>query len=108
MIVWRALTMGAAVTLAPEGLRDARIAAEFIPWRAIEAVSTYTIAGESFVIVAVAPVFEARLKLSAITRWTRGANRAIGADGLAIAPQGLAIDCATLQAAIAVRVAAAR
>lgn len=35
-------------------------------------------------------------------------GRGVGADGLAIAPQGLAIDCATLQAAIEVRVAAAR
>jgi hypothetical protein len=108
VMLWRALTTGAVVTLAPEGLRDVRVAREFIPWTAIERVSTYTISGQSFVIVAVAPEVEQRLTLTAIARWTRGANRAIGADGLAVGPQGLAIDCAALQAAIEARVEAAR
>jgi hypothetical protein len=108
VMLWRYMMTGPVVTLAREGLRDVRVAREFIPWEAIERVSTYAIGGQQFVIVAVAPEVEARLTLTAIARWTRKANRSIGADGLAIGPQGLTIDCATLQAAIEARVLAAR
>jgi hypothetical protein len=42
------------------------------------------------------PAFESRLTLTAIARWTRGPNRATGADGLCITALGLKIDYDTL------------
>jgi hypothetical protein len=98
--LWQLLTMGAVVTLSPGGLRDVRIAREVMPWRAIDRLSIWNMQGQSFVVVALAPEVEQRLTLTRIARWTRGANRRLGADGLCVSAHGLKVDFATLSALV--------
>jgi hypothetical protein len=43
-------------------------------------------------VLAVDPEVEGKLHLSRIARWSRGANKRLGADGLCVTAQGLKID----------------
>jgi hypothetical protein len=76
---------GPVVTVTPEGIRDTRVAAEVIPWSAITGISTWQYRGQKIMVLAVDPATESGLTLTRIARWSRGANRALGADGLCIA-----------------------
>ena len=92
MILWRAITeTGPVVTLGPTGIRDVRLAAQEVPWQAIQGLSTWSYQGQQIMVLAVDPAIEAGLQLSTIARMTRGANRALGADGLCITSQGLSV-----------------
>jgi hypothetical protein len=94
---WRLLTTsGPVVTITPVGIRDTRVAKEFIPWTAIERISTWQYRGQKVMVLAVDPEVERKLTLTAIARWSRGANRALGVDGLCVTAQGLRIDYDTL------------
>ena len=43
---WRLLTIrGPVVTITPQGIRDTRIAAEFIPWTSVKQISTWNCVG---------------------------------------------------------------
>jgi hypothetical protein len=91
-VLWRLLTqMGPVVTVSPGGVRDKRVAAETIPWSAITGISTWTAYSQPAIMLAVRPEVEKRLRLSLLTRLARRANASLGADGLAIASQGLSI-----------------
>ncbi len=91
-IIWRLLSMrGPVVTITPEGIRDTRIAASVIPWTAIERVSTWEAYKQKMVVVSVPPDIESRLGLTRMARWSRNANRSLGADGLCITSQGLPV-----------------
>lgn len=97
--LWRLITArGPVVTITPQGIRDTRIAPELVPWSAIRGISTWELAGNQVMVLAVDPAAEARLTLSTVARWTRSANRALGADGLCVSAQGLKIDYQTLLA----------
>lgn len=99
VMIWRLFAQrGPVVTLTPEGLRDIRVADDLIPWRAVHAISTWERSRQKFMVVAVDPAVERTLRLTRLARWTRGTNRALGADGLCIAAQGLATDHGTLVA----------
>mgnify|MGYP001171580111 FL=1 len=88
--LWRLFAMrGPVLTISPQGLRDVRVAANVIPWTAIERVSTWQMQKPNFLVISVAPAVEERLGLTRMARWTRGANRSLGADGLCIGAQGL-------------------
>ncbi|MDC0716727.1 STM3941 family protein [Nannocystis bainbridge] len=100
MWLWQCFTMGAVVTLSPEGLRDLRVAREFIPWAAIERISTCTVQSQRFLIVALPPEIEQRLTLTRVARWTRAANRRLVADGLFVSAHGLKVDFAALRALV--------
>ena len=90
--LWRLLSVsGPVVTITPGGIRDTRVAAEVIPWSAITGISTWQYRGQKIMVLAVDPATESRLTLTRIARWSRGANRALGADGLCIATTGLSI-----------------
>jgi hypothetical protein len=94
---WRLVaSRGPVITISPEGIRDTRVAAAVIPWSAITGVSTWTYRGQKVMVLAVRPGIEERLGLTRIARWTRGANRALGADGLCVTASGLKIDYDTL------------
>jgi hypothetical protein len=85
LLLWRAVTMrGPTVTITPEGIRDVRVAAEFIPWRAIHNISVWKHRRQRFIVLAVDPAVEAGLDLTRMARWSRNGNRALGADGLFI------------------------
>lgn len=97
--LWSLLTTrGPVVTIAPDGIRDRRLTSDLIPWGAIRGISTWEYRGQKAMVLAVDPSVEARLALTRMARWTRGANRALGADGLCVTAQGLKIDYATLLA----------
>jgi hypothetical protein len=90
--LWRLLSVsGPVVTITPDGIRDTRVAAEMIPWSAITGISTWQYRGQKIMVLAADPATEAGLTLTRIARWSRGANRALGADGLCIAVAGLSI-----------------
>jgi hypothetical protein len=90
--VWvrRALVQrGAVVTISPEGFRDVRVARETVPWADVLEISTWTHSGQHVLVLRVADEVWDRLTLTTIARSSRRANRALGADGLAVTAQGL-------------------
>lgn len=100
LLVWRLLSQrGPVVTLSPDGLRDVRVCADPIPWRAVRSISTWERQRQKIMVVAIDPAVERTLRLTWLARLSRGPNRALGADGLCIPAQGLTIDHATLVAA---------
>lgn len=106
-VLWlqQAFVSGPIVTISPAGLRDIRVAREVIPWRTITQLSIWSAQGQRFVVVALAPGDERRLTLTRMARWTRGANRRLGADGLIISPHGLRTDLDSLFATLDAHVA---
>ncbi len=84
------------LTISPQGIRDTRIAEDVIPWTAITKISTWGAFNQKAMVLAVDPATEAKLHLTAMARSTRGANRALGADGLCIVAAGLKIDFPSL------------
>jgi hypothetical protein len=90
---------GPVVTISADGIRDTRVAAETIPWRAVRGISTWDLQGQKVMVLAVDPAVDRTLTLTRIARWTRGANRALGADGLCVSATGIKIDYDTLYAA---------
>jgi hypothetical protein len=95
--IWRLIQQrGAAVTLSPAGLRDVRVAAEPIPWRAIKSIATLQMQRQMVLVVTIDPAEEGRLTLTRVARWTRNANRRLGAHGLVVSPQGLTVGYPTL------------
>ena len=97
MVIWTLLTArGPVVTITPEGIRDTRIAADVIPWSAVQGITTWEHRRQKILVFDVDPAVESRLALSRIARWSRDTNRALGADGLCVSAQGLAIDHDTL------------
>jgi len=109
VIVWRHVTTrGPVVTITPDGIRDVRIAAELIPWRAVRAVTTWEYRRQKCVVLSIDPTVESKLTLTAVARWSRGPNRALGADGLCMTAQGLKTDFDTLLSACQNRVRTAQ
>ncbi len=90
LIFWRTATLrGTVVKMTPQGISDVRVAPETIPWRAIRDISTWQSQGQEIMVLDVEPQTEASLSLSRIARWTRKANKALGADGLCVVAQGI-------------------
>jgi hypothetical protein len=87
---------GPMVTIAPQGIHDARVTAEFIPWRAIRNVTTWQMRQTKVLVLAVDPAVERGLTLTRAARWSRRANAAVGADGLCVAALDLKITHAAL------------
>ena len=97
IVAWRlATSRGPVVTITSDGIRDIRVAAEFIPWRAVRKIFTWEHAGAKMMILAIDPAVEHQLTLTKMAQWSRAPNRALGADGLYITAQGLKIDHQTL------------
>lgn len=92
VIVRRLLSPGGIVTLAPEGLRDVRIAPDFIPWSAVEGISAWGSGATAVMVLHVRPETEKALRLTRMARWTRSMNAGLGADGLCVALAGLDTD----------------
>ncbi|MDX2205719.1 MAG: STM3941 family protein [Hyphomicrobiaceae bacterium] len=92
IILWRSLTArGPTVTISPEGLHDVRVSRLPIPWSAIRRLSTWSYQSQRILVVEVDQATEDAIGLTRVARWTRGPNKALGADGLSIATQGLRI-----------------
>ena len=116
LLIWQYFRLrGPVLTLTPDGIRDSRLSAQAIPWKAVSSVSAWDIsmaAGKSAaaavpaplpvhgtravansrtVVLAVDADTENRIVRTRLAKWMRNANRGFGADGLAISPLGLAI-----------------
>ncbi len=90
ILLWRAFTSrGPVVTITPDGIRDSRVAADFIPWTAVLHISTWTHSGQKIMVLAVDPDVERRLALTRIAKMTRGADRSFSIDGLCVTAHGL-------------------
>lgn len=87
-MIW---TRTPVITISPEGIRDIRVSPDLIPWTAIRSITTWQLQGTAIMVLGLASGEEEKLRLSAITRMTRRANAALGADGLSIATQGTKI-----------------
>jgi hypothetical protein len=97
LCVWRLLTAGrTVVTITPHGIKDVRLAADAVPWRAIQGISTVVVKGQKFIVLAVEPSIEKQLALTLIAKWSRGPNRRLGVDGLCVSAIGLKINHDTL------------
>ncbi len=105
IIVRRLLTSGSAiVTISPQGIVDTRVASGLIPWNAIHDIGVWTMHGQKIIVLAVPPEVEQSIGLTRMARWSRDANRKLGADGLCITAAGLKTKYDDLLAAIAQRV----
>jgi hypothetical protein len=101
LAAWELLgSRGPVITISPQGIRDARLAAETIPWSAITDVSPLKYRYQTTVALTVEPAAVARLTLSFPLRWTRPINRAFGYDEYSIGASGAKTDFDTLMATI--------
>jgi hypothetical protein len=82
---------GTVVSLSPEGLKDIRISSDVIPWSTVASLTTWEMHGQKVMIVGLKPGEEEKLTLTRVVRMTRGVNAALGADGLAVASQGISM-----------------
>jgi len=87
---------GPVVTISPEGIRDARIAAQRIPWTAVARISTWSYASQKAVVLDLKPGATEQLNLTLLARWTRIPNRLFGVNGFAIVAAGIETDYQTL------------
>jgi len=87
---------GPVITITPAGICDRRVAPELIPWSAIHDIGVWEYRGQALMVLAIDPLVEAGLSLTARARWARGPNRAVGADGLCVTAHGLKIGFAEL------------
>lgn len=79
----------ATITLTPTGITDLRVSPDEIPWSAVENISTWSANKQNIMVVRIPAEAEAKITLTTIAKMTRKANKALGADGLAIAATGL-------------------
>lgn len=96
------------ITLDRQGIHDRRVSERLIPWEAIGDVNVWQMSGQKIIVLTVPPEIEASIGVSRMTKWTRGANRSLGADGLSISAAGLEMKQDDLLAAILERVNAAQ
>ncbi|XUM20758.1 STM3941 family protein [Bradyrhizobium oligotrophicum S58] len=90
--LWRALTTrGPVLILSREGLRDRRLAAELIPWNAVQDIAVREARGNRSIMLSIDPAVEDKLTFNPILRWTRKADRAFGMNGLSIGAADLKI-----------------
>jgi len=86
--VWGLFVAGEPVVLVSRyGIRDLRIADEFILWDCVVNVSACQCRRQKFVVLTITPALEKRLFASMLAT-----NRAFGLDGIAISASGLAAD----------------
>jgi len=74
------------------GIRDLRIVNEFILWESVADVSACRLGRQSFVVLKLTLAVERRLFCVDTAQALLTANRALGIDGVAISPAGLAMD----------------
>jgi hypothetical protein len=93
ILLWRLLTAGrTVVTITSQGIKDARLSGDVVPWRGIQSLSTAQIKRQRFIVLAIDPSIEQQLTLKPIARLSRGPNRMLGINGLCISAAGLQIN----------------
>ncbi len=72
------------VTVSSDGIQDTRISPQFIPWTAVESISTRQVRDVKFTVLKLSAAAYANLQLSSLTKITSRANQAFGMDGVHI------------------------
>ena len=107
--VWMQFAVkGPVVLVSNYGIRDLRIANEFILWDSVTEISACGHRGQKFVVLKITPALEQRLFCDGTARALLAANRTAGLDGIVIRPNGLDTDFSALLAACRAHYAAAR
>lgn len=96
------------LSVSRDGIRDLRIANEFILWESVTDVTACRVGRQNFVVLKLTPAVEQRLFCADTAQAMLAANRALGLDGIAISPLGLATDFDGLLATCSGYFAAAR
>jgi hypothetical protein len=92
-LVWTIFAAkGPVVFVSRYGIRDLRVANEFILWDSVLNVSACQIRKQKFVVLALSPALEKRLFATRSGQAMLAANRALGVDGIAISASGLATE----------------
>ncbi|WP_139020645.1 STM3941 family protein [Bradyrhizobium sp. ORS 285] len=98
--LWRAFaTPGPVLILSREGIQDLRLAAELIPWDAIQDIAVRGAGRSRSIMLSIDPAVETKLTFNTILRWTRTADRAFGMNGLSVRAGDLKIGFDELLAA---------
>jgi len=83
---------GPVVFVSRYGIRDLRVADEFILWDTVLNVSACESRKQKFVVLTLSPALEQRLFATRSGQEMLAANRALGVDGIAISGNGLATE----------------
>jgi hypothetical protein len=83
---------GPVVLVSRYGIRDLRVANEFILWDSILNVSACDCRKHKFVVLTLSPPLEKRLFATRSGQAMLAANRALGVDGIGISANGLATE----------------
>lgn len=84
-VVWRYLKSGLPVIkLSPEGFWDSRLSSAFVPWSDVEKLSVWEYKNNRALVLKVSDATWHEIPLSKMARWTRAANRSLGANGLCV------------------------
>jgi hypothetical protein len=90
--VWKLLTAkGPVLFINRIGIRDLRIADQWIVWEAVTDVRITRVRSQKFVVLRVSPALEELLFATTLRKMMQGANRALSVDGIVISPTGLSI-----------------
>ena len=74
------------------GIKDLRISSDEISWSSIHSMSLAEVRGQRFMLLAIDPAVEARMKLTRLAKWSRGPNKLLGFDGLCVSATGLDVE----------------
>jgi hypothetical protein len=83
---------GPVVFVSRYGIRDMRVATEFILWDSVVNVSACESRKQKFVVLALSPALEQLLFATSSGQTMLAANRALGVDGIGISASGLATE----------------
>jgi len=90
--VWKLLTAnGPVLFINRTGIRDERIADQWIVWEAVTDVCIARVRSQKFVVLKVSPALEELLFATISKKMMQAANRALSVDGVVISPTGLSI-----------------
>ena len=96
-LIWLLLAArGPVLLIGRYGIRDLRVANEFILWDSIADVSTCECRRRKFIVLKITPALEQQLFISKARQAMLHANRAMGLDGIAISAGGLTADFGSL------------
>ncbi len=97
--IWRLATLRRPiVTIAPDGIRDRRIAGEMVPWSAVARVSSREDYRSKVMVLAIDQRTERTLTRTWRSRLSRDAERRMGTGGLCVTASGLRTSHETLMA----------
>ena len=92
-LIWLLLAArGPVLLIGRYGIRDLRVANEFILWDSIVDVSTCEYRRRKFIVLKITPALEQQLFTTKAMQAMLHANRAIGLDGIVIGAGGLTAD----------------